>query len=98
MTCRPAPTARASRPSRIEPAISVIATLTRSGTTNPSPAGVAILSFWYFLVTAVPCLKWCLADAQPLPHGRHRAGGRPPKFYERRGNPPRGETGGGGKV
>src|SRR3982750_1690032 len=70
ITCRPVPTARASRPSRMQPAISAIATLTRSGTAEPSPAGVSIFCFWYFLVTAVPCRSGVLADAQHLPHGR----------------------------
>jgi hypothetical protein len=38
----------------MQPAIPAIATLTRSGTTNASPAGVSIFWFWYFLVTASP--------------------------------------------
>src|SRR3954469_23999771 len=83
MTCRPVPTARASRPSRIEPAISAIARLTRSGTTTP--AGVSIFSFWYFLVTAVPC-RWCLGG-RPTPTSRPvRAGDRHLNFYETRDN------------
>src|SRR4051812_41334567 len=73
--------ARASRPSRMEPAISAIATLTRSGTTNASPVGVSIFSFWYFLVTAVPC-RWGLGG-RPTPTSRPGwAGGRPLNFYE----------------
>ena len=80
------PTASASKPSRIEPAISAIATLTRSGTTDTSPVGVSILSFWYFLVTAVPCSKWCLGG-RPTPTSRPvRAGDRHLNFYETRDN------------
>src|SRR4051812_48292320 len=77
--------ARASRPSRMEPAISAIATLTRSGTTNASPVGVSIFSFWYFLVTAVPC-RWCLGG-RPTPTSRPVwAGDRHLNFYETRDN------------
>src|SRR4051794_24922820 len=85
ITCRPVPMARASRPSRMEPAISAIATLTRSGTTNASPVGVSIFSFWYFLVTAVPC-RWCLGG-RPTPTSRPVwAGDRHLNFYETRDN------------
>src|SRR4051812_50145991 len=85
MTCRPVPTARASRPSRIEPAISAIARLTRSGTTSPSPVGVSISFFWYFLVTAVPC-RWGLGG-RPAPTSRLvGGGGRHPNFFETPGN------------
>src|SRR4051794_13620100 len=77
--------ARASRPSRIEPAISAIATLTRSGTTNASPLGVSIFCCWYFLVTAVPC-RWGLGG-RPTPTSRPvRAGDRHLNFYETRDN------------
>src|SRR4051812_16733352 len=70
----------------MEPAISAIATLTCSGTANPSPAGVSILSFWYFLVTAVPCSKRCLGG-RPTPTSRSvRAGDRHLNFYETRDN------------
>src|SRR4051794_10715346 len=70
----------------MEPAISAIATLTCSGTANPSPAGVSILSFWYFLVTAVPCSKRCLGG-RPTPTSRAvRAGDRHLNFYETRDN------------
>src|SRR4051794_22457116 len=83
MTCRPVPTASASSPSRIEPAISAIATLTCSGTATP--AGVSIFCFWYFLVTAVPC-RWCLGG-RPTPTSRPvRAGDRHLNFHETRDN------------
>ena len=76
----------AVQPSRIEPAISSIATLTRSGTAIPSASGMSIFSFWYFLVTAVPCLKWCLGG-RPTPTSRPvRAGDCHLNFYETRDN------------
>jgi hypothetical protein len=43
ITCRPAPTASASRPSRISSAISAIATLTASGTAS---ALVSMVLVW----------------------------------------------------
>jgi hypothetical protein len=54
ITCRPAPTARASRPSCMFSAISVIATLTRSGI-----AGALASTGWIWLLffTAVPLLS-----------------------------------------
>jgi hypothetical protein len=65
----------------MEPAISPIATLTRSGTTKPSSAGVSILLFWYFSVTAV-CCQWCLGG-RPTPTSRPvRGGDRHLNFYE----------------
>jgi hypothetical protein len=45
ITCNPAPTARASSPSRMFPAISVIATVTCSGTVNPCPSGASLIDF-----------------------------------------------------
>jgi hypothetical protein len=52
---------------------------------EPSPAGVSILSFWYFLVTAVPC-QWCLGG-RPTPTSRPvRAGDRHLNFHETRDN------------
>jgi transposase InsO family protein len=62
-------------------AISVIATLTRSGMAVASTHWI-----WLLFFTAVPCC-WCvLADARHLPHGRSRAGDRHLKFYETRDN------------
>src|SRR4051794_11293038 len=61
----------------MEPAISAIATLTCSGTANPSPAGVSILSFWYFLVTAVPCFE-AVSWRTPHTYLTGGAGGGPP--------------------
>ena len=53
ITCKPAPTANASRPSCIFSAISAIATLTCSG----NPAVVASTGrFWLLFFTAVPLL------------------------------------------
>jgi len=42
ITCNPAPTARASRPSRMFPAI---ATVTCSGTVNPFASGASLIDF-----------------------------------------------------
>src|SRR4051794_199861 len=72
----------------MEPAISAIATLTCSGTANPSPAGVSILSFWYFLVTAVPCFE---AVSWRTPHTYltvGAGGGPPPPLLRDPGQPP----------
>src|SRR4051794_39027244 len=72
----------------MEPAISAIATLTCSGTANPSPAGVSILSFWYFLVTAVPCFEavsWRTPNTY-LTVGA--GGGPPPQLLRDPGQPP----------
>jgi hypothetical protein len=70
----------------MQPAILSIATLTCSGTIRPS-VGVSIFSFWYFLVTAVPC-QWCLGG-RPTPISRPvRAGDRHLNFYETRDNLP----------
>ncbi len=66
--------------------ISLIATLTRSGTAIPSASGMSISSFWYFLVTAVPCLKRCLGGRPTLTSRPVRAGDRPLNFYETRDN------------
>ncbi len=52
ITCKPAPTARASRPSCMFSAISVIATLTRSGDAV-APTGW----IWLLFFTAVPLLS-----------------------------------------
>ena len=56
MTCRPAPTASANRPSFMFSAISAIATLTRSGI-----AGMLTLParFWLLFFMTVP-FSWCL--------------------------------------
>ncbi len=51
--CSPA---YASRPSRMSSAISLIATVTSSGTASPGPALVFGVFFWYLLVTVVPFL------------------------------------------
>jgi len=45
ITGNPAPTARASRPSRMFPAISAIATVTCSGTVNPCAPGASRVDF-----------------------------------------------------
>ena len=84
ITCNPAPTARASSPSRMSAAISSIATLTCSGTDSML---VSASFIWYLLFTVVPCLLGSsLADAQHLPQGRHQAGDRHLKFHESRDN------------
>ncbi len=46
ITCRPAPTANASSPSCMFPAISAIATLTCSGTASPGPYAAPTVFFW----------------------------------------------------
>ena len=72
ITCRPAPTASASRPSCIFSAISAIATLTCSGN---AVASTDLFSLLFFMTVPFSC--WCvLADARHLPHGRNRAGDR----------------------
>ena len=76
ITCRPAPTARASSPTCMFSAISAITTLTRSGTLTSSSSGVSTDVFWYFF-TAVPCLKRCLGG-RPTPTARQDSGGGPP--------------------
>jgi len=45
ITGNPAPTARASRPSRMSPTISAIATVTCSGTVNPCAPGATDIFF-----------------------------------------------------
>src|SRR5665811_1365718 len=87
MTCKPAPTANASKPSRMSSATSAITTLTRSGTASPSASRAPGFFLWYSLVTVVPCLLGSsLVDAQHLPHGRRQAGDRHLKFHETRDN------------
>ena len=74
ITCRPAPTARASSPSCMFSAISVIATLTRSGI-----AGALASTGWIWLLffTAVPLLLVFLAE-RPTPTTRQESSGGPP--------------------
>src|SRR5215217_1343437 len=71
-TCRPVPTARASRPSRAAPASSATATLTCSG--SWSLAWSVLVVGWVSFGTAVPFWSSVLADARHLPHGRSQAG------------------------
>src|SRR5829696_8289975 len=71
-TCRPVPTARASRPSRAAPAGSATATLTCSG--SWSLAWSVLVVGWVSFGTAVPFWSSVLADARHLPHGRSQAG------------------------
>ena len=85
ITCRPAPTARASSPSRISAAISLHrhAHLVRHGQRARVERSSLVL-----LGHSGP-LSWVvLADAQHLPHGRSRAGDRHLKFHESRDNLP----------
>jgi hypothetical protein len=62
-------------------AISLIATLTRSGMAGTlAPTGW----FWLLFFMAVP-FCWCSwRNARHLPHGRSQAGDRHLKFYETR--------------
>ena len=60
-------------------AISVIATVTRSGTAV-APTGW----IWLLFFTAVPLLSEFLAERRHLPHGRSQAGDRHLNFYETR--------------
>jgi len=46
ITWNPAPTARASRPSRMSPTISAIATVMCSGTASPCASGATGIFFW----------------------------------------------------
>jgi hypothetical protein len=71
-TCRPVPTAKASRPSRAVPASSTTATVTCSGSSSSARSVVAVR--WVSFGTAVPFWSGFLADARHLPHGRHQAG------------------------
>src|SRR5665811_1699041 len=68
ITCRPAPTARARRPSRMSSAISPIATVTSSGTASPGPALAFGVFLWYLLVTVVPFLvvSWRTPNTYPM--------------------------------
>src|SRR5512133_827676 len=83
-TCRPVPTARASRPSRAALASSATATVTRSG--SSSWAGSVVAVRWVSFGTAVPFWSSFLADARHLPHGRSPGGDRHLNFYGNRDN------------
>jgi len=90
ITCSPAPTARASSPSRTSAAISSITTLTTSGTTGTgtSPRTLTLVRavfFWKSLLTAVPRLG-CLGRRPRSPLGRAQAGDRHLNFHDTRGN------------
>jgi len=76
ITCRPAPTARASRPARMSSAISPIAMVTSSGMASPGPELAFGVFFWYLLVTVVPFLVMSWRMPKHLPHGRCQAGDR----------------------
>ena len=85
ITCRPAPTARASRPSCMFSAISAIATLTRSGN-----AGALAFTGWIWLLffTVVPLLLVCLGG-RPTPTTRQVSSGGPPPQVPRDPGQPR---------
>jgi hypothetical protein len=85
MTCNPAPTDSASRPSVAEWAISASATVTSSGMVSPSVLASTSL-VWYCLPMAVPFLVVFLADHPDLPLGRAQVGDRHLNFYELRDN------------
>src|SRR6185369_10801534 len=83
ITCRPAPTADASRPSCMFSAISAIATVTRSGDAV-APTGW----IWLLFFTAVPLLLVCLGG-RPTPTTRQvSSGGPPPQLLRDPGQPP----------
>src|SRR5882672_9653233 len=82
ITCRPAPTANASKPSRMLSAISAIATLTRSSDAV-APTGW----IWLLFFTAVPLLSVCLGG-RPTPTTRQvSSGGPPPQLLRDPGQP-----------
>src|SRR5450759_2034792 len=74
ITCKPAPTARASRPSRISSAISLIAIVTASGTASPAPLLVVGMFFWDLLVMVVPFLVVSWRTPNTYPTGGVRRG------------------------
>src|SRR5512132_894559 len=86
-TCSPAPTARASRPSLADSAISASATETSSGMVSPGMLASASL-VWYCLPMAVPFLVVFLAD-HPRPTRREGSGGGPPPQDLRTAGQPR---------
>src|SRR5215218_2738819 len=83
-TCRPVPTARASRPSRAAPASSATATLTCSGSWSSAWSVLAVR--WVSFGMAVPFWSSDLAVARHLPHGRSPGGDRHLNFYGNRDN------------
>ena len=85
MTWSPAPTARASRPSRSSPARLAIATATVSGT---GIAAAADEVWQLFFTVVVPLLRMTWRSPEHLPAGRRQAGDRHLKIHDERDNLP----------
>jgi hypothetical protein len=85
MTCSPAPTDSASRPSVADAAISASATETLPGIVSPGVLASTSL-VWYCLPMAVPFLVVFLADHPRPTRWQAQVGDRHLKFYELRDN------------